>query len=560
MNKLTTFIARPEVYKTAIFLYVLLLIALAIFSFSINTRDIRTAVYIRGASEVEAGATLAMRGLFHYAPTGEILRPASMSWSLISSENDEFPLSFLYGDLQENWPDIRLQIPEDIAPGSYSLVLRAGHERFPPLEVSAEIEINPATLSDLETLSWPEAAAPRDENAHRRGFVLRPQDSQGLRLEVLPRDGEILRGMEDRIFLRLSNEETGHPLRATLALERTDGLLESTLPESLRTNSLGLVELPLIAATDLVLQVKVQGQRPSPSPEVTFLDGDAPEELSEFSPATFRLQLYTVPAQFLVQPRQPVFSSDELIGTAHSVLRDFTYMVDLYAGEQLLETLSLAKPQDFEAGPFLFEISEETTPLLRLQVYQGIYGTTHGWDSRYVYQLEDSSQEAHLAGAQALYSWLATHRGEEYYQAILDDELLHDQLSTQVLTLAIEAGLADIPRHFALPEVLFNSRQTDREALELWRADVKKDLNLLMALLLLGGVAVFLYFVLLGVKRHQQEALLLAEVDLEVDLETSAEDLKAIQLERLTVIAQGAVVVFTLLAFALGILLVVSYL
>ena len=562
MKSSTPWWQNPVVYRTAIGVYVLLVLGLAGASFAVSNHDVRGGIYVRGHAEMETGRTNGLRGVFHYAPTGETLHPGEMEWTLLPqhSDNSAVPLSFGDATALELWPDLPVQLPDSLAEGDYLLQARTSHDKIPEMitEVPVTVAPRPEAIASLQERAWPELSLRDDETHRRRPRVESLSTSPSSALAITPPDGELVRGLSERVFFRVFDEETGSPLPATLSFEVLRGVQEGEMEPQAHTDDLGFAYINVTPATDLELLVSVVTLE-STLEEPDELDGPAQEESG---PDQFTVRISAVASQFGTRPHSRVVTPDDPIeATIFSILGDCTYMVDLYDdGDRLLETLTLAMRDGRGGARFQTPSTSEASPLLRIQAYQSLYGTTHGWDSAHLLLLEDDSRESLLEATRELFTWIAEHTDSSHHRALVEEGYLDEELTERQLRRLIEAGLDELPRAFELPPILMNSRQGDREALEVWKTEVRSDLQILMGIVLLGGVMVVFYLVALGIRRYRREALLLAEVDLEFDGDDDPEALKAIQLERVTVALQGAIVLITILAFALGILLVVSYL
>ncbi len=558
------------IYHIAIVVYALLLLGLAAASVGIGGMDIRGAVYLRGPVELQPGETHGFRGVLHYAPTGEALMPESVHMRLVGP-GLAVPL-----EVGGEWPDLLVTVPEETAPGERQLEVRLESERTGTVEAAAEVRVGEGSVvGALEEREFPEGRT-RHEDAHRRRpqvqVMPRPieievdftapeeegaledegseeaeegdEEAEGpqIALDLIPADGELVRGLEQRIFLRVVEVETGAPVRADLSLEKTMGIIEGELPEVIRSDGMGIAVVELVASTDLDIEVDVH-------PRDEELLGER-----------FLLRLSSVPTQFVVRPTALVVGAgQDLSAQVMSTLASPNFMADLYDGPHLLGALTLSMREGQGGVVFDEDLLVGRGPLLRLQVYQSLYGTSHGWDSAYVFLAPRSEPEDLQGIAEELVAYLGEHGDNPYHRWLVEEGRFDEELDVVLVRRLIAASLAEMPRSFELPPVLLNTRQEDRETLATWQEEARRELQWLIGFLLLGGFAVVLYFVLLGVRRHQEEARMLKEIELDLE-PNSADEHRAIALDRLTVVVQAVVVLATLAAFALGILLVVSYL
>ena len=576
---------RPAVYRSAIGLYVFVVLAVAGVTFAVNSVDVQGSLYLRGQPDLEHHRIHGTRGVFHYAPTGEMLVPETMHWSLFGADGDgPYELQFIDGHPHDSWPNPTFRLPDDLPHGDYLLHVEATHRQVSELaaEVPVTVDARPEPAATLSELRWPRAVV-RDDRRRRDDTVefvdfagdleeaaqiegktdeeaepVDDDENPGLRLAVVPADGEMVRGMAQSIYLRTYQPETGLPIPSTIELEVEDGIIEGALETSFRTDRLGIAELEIKPATSITLSVLVE---PAPPPVFDPQDaGDDPVE--PLQRKEFELNLPAVATQYSLKAASPVFTpGDTVDAIADSVLTDGYFMVDLYdfEGDRLLDAASLMMTDGRSGVRFDAPPSEETSPLLRLQTYQSIYGTTHGWDNTYVLLLDDDTEEDLRGATEDLYLWIAQSSDNPHYRAIADGDWL-DDMSAPQLRRMLRVGLAEVPRTFEMAPVLLNTREDDRRALDAWRADVQDDLRLMMGLLVLIGVVVVLYFVVVGIRRNMEEAAVLRQFELETSDPPDEVQLRAERIERFTVILQGVIVFCTLLVFALGILIMVSYL
>ncbi len=595
---------RPVIYRSAIGLYVVLVLALAGISFAVGAIDVQGALYLRGELDLEKDRSHGLRGIFSYAPTGETLVPDEMHWELRSVDDDElrFAPQFVDGPSHESWPNPTFFLPDEIPPGHYELHVETSHRRVSELTADQVVTVHedrkpPESISELQ---WWFQSTARDDNASRRSPVVEPifedesednknetgegeaSQSADVTISVVPGDGELVRGLPQSFHLRTYHPETGHPVPSTIYFDSVDGILEEELVESVRTDRLGIASVDIRAATSPTLEITVE---PAPrhvvypneaadasdgddSDDDNESNGDEPsgehsdEEPGELSSKRFKLNLPTVPTQYALSPTSRVVTpGDEIEAVAHSVFGDGTFMADLYDydGNRLLDSLSLTMSDGASGVRFAVPRTSASSPLLRLQVYQSIYGTSHGWDSAYLVLLDDDSDAALRDAVVDLFRWIADHSHSEYHRAIVEDGHL-EELSNAQLRRLLEVGLDELPRTFELPSVVMNTREHDRQALDVWREEVQQDLRWMMGLTLFVGILVVMYFVVIGIRRNAREAAVLRELELETSDPPPEEQRRAEWLERWTVILQGLIVFLTLLVFAIGILIMVSYL
>ena len=556
MSEPVPLLRRPWVYRTAIGLYLLVVLAVAGVTFAVNNVDVQGALYARADSDLEPGRTHGLRGVLHYAPTGEVVIPETMSWELRASDDGaSYPLDFIGPPPAKAWPNPTFRIGDDIPPGAYDLHIQASHRHIAELQASFPVTVgeSPRWATTFKELPWPRRQA-REERASRRD---RPVTYLGdgepqVSLALIPRDGEVVRGMPQTLYLRVFDPHTGEPRRATLQVKLEEGLVEQELSPRIRADELGIAALELQPSTSLTLHVEV---RPAP------LNGDGDEEFQPQEPSTFRLKLPSVATQYSLQTTAPVVAPGEPIhAAAYGVLPDGYFMVDLldHQGDRLLDSASLMMTDGQSGVRFDAPAAGESSRLVRLQSYQSIYGTRFGWDSAYVIIGDDAPHQLRwLAGD--LLAWIADLTGDPHWAALADEDRL-DDLSQAQLRDVLRAALRELPRRFEMPPVVLNTREEDRRALEAWRDEAKSDLQWMMGLTLFVGLIVFFYLVVVGLRRNLLEGAILREFELAEGELPPEQVQRAARLERLTVTLQGMIVVCTLVIFALGILMMVTHL
>lgn len=579
MNRLLRIWRQPIVYRTAIALYVALVLALAGVIFSVNSLDVQSAVYLRADTELETDRLHGVRGAFHYAPTGEVLTPETMEWRLEPTDRtggDAHDLVFPHGPPEETWPNPTFRLDE-VDPGDYDLYLKATHAEVASLETRQPVTVRkrPRPPRALDELRWPRKEFRSDDP--RRHDVVEPVDSidiepgddesdettgdetetgpAEIELAATPPTGELKRGLPQTVVLRTFDADSGRPVPATVRLELTDGMLENDLESPVRTNRLGIATVELQPATRLQFDVRVE---PAPD-EVSTTESD---DETTWAPASFTLDYEVAATQYgLSLANHLVTPDDEIAAAVHTTMPDGTFMADLYDqdGHRLIDALSL-RISDGESGVrFDAPDTGEASKLLRLQTYQSLYGTKHAWDSSWVLFVDDDSIDSLRETTYELYDWIADETDSPHHRTLVDRRAFDDRSAAELRAL-LEAGLEEVPRNFELPPVLMNTRDADRQALDAWREEVQQDLRWMLAITIFAGIMVVLYFVVLGIQRHRREHALIQQLGLDDDELPEDFERRTERLERYAVTLQGLIVLLTLIAFALGILIMVSYL
>lgn len=617
---------RPVAYRSAIGLYVFLVLALGAFAVSVNVVQVEGAAYLRGHSDFEKGRTVGLRGVFQYSPTGELLVPETFETRLIPTGDDGnhegHELELISRNLDRTWPDVTFRVPDDLPDGEYEFRIHATHDRVSSLTGSTTVSVSerPDPAKTLHQLPWPQLRPRCDEDKCTRNEVRQISQCDvgpDIALEVIPSEGELIRSQKQRVFLRIFERGTGRPVRSYVELRLVDGMAGEmeldTASWTVTSDRFGFASVDITAVTDLRLEAKIAAvptdhaedgslvpeadlhrkfplvkdcspgfneiaeeqedldQRHGDSDFDALLSDensedllDQDEELKDSPPQNlFEIALPAISAQFTIEPaRSIVTEGHDIEANIRSILRERTYMVDLYDFEdnRLLDTLSLNLRDGAGGAKFTTPSTDEASRLLRLQTYQSFYGVTHGWDSKYVLLVSDYDIETYREGLQDLWSWLALHRDDPHYSFLATQGEELEGLSRNAVLRLANAALADIPNTLEEPQVLINTRQADVAALAEWREEMRGLVMVMMSILLLLGLAVVLYFIAIGIRRQQREAIEIRAIELEFEDPDPTAQRRAELIERFVVALQATIVFGMLLAFAVGIVVVVSIL
>jgi hypothetical protein len=575
-QRLLAIVSHRRTAPVALGLYVASVIAVVGAYMAVSNKDVRQSALFQTSELLESGRASALRGGFLDAQTGQFQPVRDVRFELLEPESGQ---RYVVGDGVVGRTGLIhtfVRPPEGLKAGSYRFRVSATYPDGVQFSADGPIVVSSTDAGHREALGWPRPSLREDPSEHPRPVVepLAGQDgkkdqdretpdeeARRFDLSIYPGDGELIRGLGNVVYLRTTDRETGRPLPARVRLDEVKGIVDGELPREVVTNRLGLARIEWTPITDGHWKVSVaERQRSAPSED----HGDDGEG--------WMVRWRTVPAQFSITLAEPVARPGERArGRVESLYQSGGFFVDLYDGWRWLD--SAAYGLGSEGGGFEVDVppvvpgidafDAARQPLLyRVQVYQSLYVPSRAWDVAYMVRVEERSTAGYRDAAYGLMSFLADHLDDPYYGAMRESGLL-EMASSSELVEALDAWTRVIPRQFEAPREVVNTQQAARDALEQWKAEVKKDLMALTALIFLAGLVVLGYFVTLGVMRHRREAALIAAVDLEVDDDDEDAYLRgqrAASLERVLVVLQGGMALLTIVAFALGILMLLSYL
>lgn len=575
MEKLIALAGHPATRRVAIAGYVAAMVGLIGAFFIISLFRVEHSTYLTAAPTLEKGRPNAARGVLFDTPTGQFVRDARIRLSL-HEEPWEGPSTAddLADRLAEAGPrrlydhrpsqqvaDARTQptglfhlqmTPSDtLEPGLWSLIVEAeGPMVREAYRAGAAVEVMPASRS---ALTWP-------QQIHRLPEEERPRHEDAVRtsegpvvIDVLPRDGEVVRGLENIVYLRTYDRETGRPLSTTVEVEQVEGINQTELPATIETDQMGLAQVTWTPGTDQFWDLAVR-----------------PADDQDAGASTARLRITTAPAQFsltlmnsIAVPGRPVE------GYVKSLNRSGGMMVDLYDDEDWTLARAFGLGEGDSGLRFEMPDYEGMGKLQRVQVYGGIYGTSRTWDSRYLWLASGRSRADLGTALDEVVAFHADHSDDPYFAFLAEHGVRAASLADATqLAGWLRASLDAIPRRFTPAHALINSEKEAYEALEAWKSDIKRRLKTLTALGLLIGLMVVMYAVVLGLRRDREHRQALREADLEMAFEADFEGdatgwdedpLLASRADDWVTWLQVAIVVTILGFFAAGILLLLSF-
>ncbi len=553
-------VRHPLVQRAAIVLYVVCIIGVISAYIGISTVETRQSLYFQGEKVLQAGAINAVRGAFIDARIGQFAHPSDFQFILVSPE-ESAENGTLVGQGKSGpggFAHIGLNIPANQPAGTYDLVLKANNTELGAYETRQSVEVRsglPASYKwptktergDIQQLAKQQAEASRKQPDKNDVGV-----KDGVLIDVLPGDHEVVRGLPNAIYLRTRDSKTSRPISTRLKFLSLKGYLDGELPAELKTDRLGLVRLSLTPITDQVWQM-----------EAETTDGKKSET---------EVKLTTVAAQFVVQPKKPVFKDESYIeGKVYSLFETGAFFVDLYAQDRRVAATALGLHREV-SGLVLDTPVEpsESAEIYRLQIYGDFYNQANAWDSAYVVRGNDSSTEGLREAAIRVLGFVAknTRTTDAYYSEILADQIL-ETASTAELNRWLPAFLLAIPRQFGVSPPLFNTQHADRAELEQWKASVKSDLKILVGLVLLIGIVALFYFTFMGIQQVRARSRRIYESDVDDSgegflvnaLEESSDvGLDSSRMDEISVAVQGGLLLLSIVLFAIGVWMLMGYL
>lgn len=544
--------------RVALVLYAACL-ASAIFAyFVISAMQVPYAAYLQAPDEFVRGQPNAARGMITNAKNGLVLgslHQASLVLRRDGADIESYPVAPRAGGIIE----AQFTPSAALEPGAYDLVLRA---KPGPTDPVFESHASITLLGSPREFIWPTSSArlPAAEQKRAHNGLI---ESEGpIRVDIIPSQPIIARGLPSEVFITTSERATGRPVRCSVNVDESKGLTGGdALPRIIQTNKLGLARVTIAPMTDQHWELSTTCQ---------------PEEALEPPPtSSATIQVGTTASQLSMRgtPRQ-TRPGDTLLGSVQTLHRDGGIYVDLYDGEHWVWSGSFAVRQNY-AGWRLPVPTSASSPaaLYRVQIFNDIYNQGFAWDVAYIAQSD-------AAPVELLDGLLIQHArrdfGEEELEAKRYFEYASDasrrralKPSKRELDLLTSALLTAAPREFQAPNVLINSYDEDQRELDAWKSEVRARLLVIIGMALVVGLGVLGLVVLWGVQQARRRQQLYREVDMELaeqDLDDALDasvDLAAIarneQLSRLSTIVQAVVVLGTLIIFAACIMLLMHY-
>ncbi len=568
--------------RGAIVAYVACLVGLIVVFVFVSMMQVEHSAYIQAASTLEKDRPNVMRGMVLDAPRGTRLTGAVVEVELLDgpyegeatlerlSQLD--PTQIARGRTERSgYVHLVAEVASDRGTGEQALVLRAESSKIEEFRVGRTIEVVERSVARDY---WPERTERLPEDDERRGVEIVRESEGPIRIDVLPADAQVSRGLRSRVYLRTTDRDTGAPVAAKLRFDEAEGMREGEFPEEIETDRLGLARVDFVPVTDQSWTLEAQAED-RPNKQDNQDNQDEQDQQGQSEPSSAKLTIQTTPAQVSLHMQDVLAVAGRSVdGAVDSLSGSGGLMVDLYNGDDWVDARAFGLSREGSGVRVDVPELDDSGLLYRVQVYGSLYDPGGAWDIEYLVAADGRDLADYQQAAQALAEYIAEHNdnhaGDDgYFGHLAEQNVFATATSRTELRGWIEAMLMAVPRHFDAPPILINSQKQARDELDAWKEDVKGDLIVLTALALLIGLAVVGYLVLMGIRSYREQNRLLRDVDFEMSLdedEYGDYDQDSDELDRS--IAEGNVVVglqifivvMTLVLFTLGILLLLSYL
>lgn len=570
MDKIAELARSQTVRRTAVGLYVLALSGVIGAFFIISLFQVENSTYLLGDNTVEKGRPNAVRGVIFDTPTGQFITNANVDLSLydFAWEGESSTQRIVEQDLDgaslasgrtapTGHVHLQMKTPDSVEPGDYSLVVhatgpRVSEDYYAGIDVAVEAREPTGTDWPTKTQRLPEKQRPDHEQA---ATALEGP----IAIDLLPRDGEVIRGVESTVYVRTYLRESGEPVSATVRFEKVEGINATKLPERIRTDKMGIARVRWNPGTDQNWEFIVED---ADMPDGVDSDPSAKdaEEASEQSSATIRIT--TVPAQFSLTLNNSVAApGDEVEGYVKSLNRSGGMMVDLYDGDEWTVAEAFGLQEGSSGLRVKVPSYDDMGKLQRVQLYGGIYGTGNAWDAEYVWLAEGRDEDSRHKALREIIAFHADHTDDPYFDYLNSRDVAAADI--QQLDRWTRAYLDGIPVHFDTPPVLINNEKWAKEQLDTWKSDIKSKLMYLVAFGLVVGLMVVLYLVVLGLRSSREHQQMLRDVDTDMAIAGGVSDDDAevddARVDDWVAWLQIVIVIATLIFFAAGILLLLSF-
>lgn len=519
--------------KPAIVVYVLLLAGIVAAYIGISTLDIETSAYVTGPQTLQREKPNAIRGFVLDAPTGRMIRDARLNFSLTRQGGDE-EIELGRG-ITGRSGYVHTTLKVDELDGSYVLSAAIDTTQLSDTHI---VRSDPFEFAPSGSPEWPVATSRLSKGEDDWKSSVDDAFEGDLEVLALPGDGELVRGLRNTVWLRMTHKESGEPVEGEIVLEKVEGSSAEPLKKTHKTDALGLVSLQVepIGAHRWTLALKSRDG----------LEGRG------------KVAFTTVPAQFSIELQNPVVvPGEKLRGNVHTLYRRGGFMVDLYDPDHWIAASAFGITNN--SGGFEVDVPKEVdSSVVRVQIYESVFDPGRAWDSRYVARLDDGSTAGCREGFRRILDTLAKHEPDTWSVWAAATEPQIDHLNLARCHDRIEALLMAYPRRFDPPKLWINSQQDDRAELETWKADVKSGLLLAVIIALLIGLANILAVVFSSMATSsRQRAMMQAEI---LDFDGELVSLDGAGIERLAHAARIVIVVGTLILFGIGVVMVLTFL
>ncbi len=575
--------------RVAVVAYVLMLSGLVGAYIWVATMEIDVSAYVQGPTELIEGEKHAVRGFYLNAPTGRMFGEVDVE---VSSEGN-----LLGSGTTGSHGYFQIQVEPNLPPGDHTLILAARHPIFESYDVQVPIKVLPSSAPPLasqrpantddeafQSLWRQEMLAaiaksfdvskiqltsrlPKEKDAKPRK---KPEWEGPFQVDLLPADREIVRGLPNTVYLRVTRKDDGRPVRAKVTLDKVEGTAQEKIKKNHVTDELGLARIELTPVNDQRWSLTVESLEPedltnppepptpNKNPETSEPTDDAAKATSATS--TGKVSVRTVPAQFSLQLQKNfVEPGDEILGAVDTLHRSGGFMVDLYDGDRWVgaEAYGISA----KGGGLKIRMPEDVrSPIMRLQVYESVFEPGKAWDSRYVAVSDAPMSDGCWRALKRVLGLVETLPAHGKWAAAARQSMLDKKGGDLVKCNEwLDASLQTIPSHFEPAPLLVNSQKAERESLEAWKDEVKSYLMILTILALIVGLAGLLALIEQGLRVKRQQNAAIRAVDAELEGEDYVESNEA-KWQRIGTIARSIILVGTVVMFGMGVVLILTLL
>lgn len=519
---------NPIVFRIAVGIYLAMLVGLITTYIGVSLVDVEVAAYIQGPQKLIQGGPNAIRGFVMNAPTGRLFTSADTTFILDPGSNQVVVGT---GRSQKHGYVHTTLDASTAAPGEHVLELRARHSGFDDFVTSTKIEV----VAEPRAKPWEQPTSRISTSPGQKAERDPKSDWTGdLRVEPMDELGQIARGLDNRITLRVVDRE-GLPVQAHILFTKLEGPVDGPIPHELQSNAYGLVSLDVKPIGSVRWTMKATE------------DADAKRE-GEGS-----LTLTSVTSQFSLRMMKPFLTPGESVdGKVTTLHRSGGLMVDLFAGERWVFADAYAISPD-GAGLRAVAPASVRPNLWRVQVYEDVFAPGNAWDSQWLAVSPDGQCRSAIDTTLSLLGTLPRHT--RFVEGVRHVMVAGKPLSEPECNELLDALLRGFPPHFQESTLLINSKADDEKDLAEWKSEVKGWLHILIAIALLIAFAVVMVFVAQGVatSNRQQRAIELADVGMDGD------SLKPSPWERMAHIGRAVIFIGTLVLFGAGLLMVLTF-
>jgi hypothetical protein len=202
--------------------------------------------------------------------------------------------------------------------------------------------------------------------------------------------------------------------------------------------------------------------------------------------------------------------------------------------------------------------------LYRLQVHRGLFGAGNSWDTTWIVAADGHTATAYHDAIKTAVGRIADHTDDPYFEALAKPDALPNVAEHATLARWLRATAGALPRHFGRPSQLFNTQKAQKARLSSWQRATKDQLRAAIGAALVGGLAVLLYVVVVGLRERQRHRRRMQEADLEMEMEAgedSDDEPLFVEESWQARVGAGALIVAalaTFVMFGLGLMLILT--